>query len=836
MYVKSEGPLDCKIALVGEAPGREEVEQGRPFVGASGDLLNKLLRSASIQRSECYITNVVKERPPNNAISTFITFGRGVSTTPEFDEYERILYAELKQVKANVIVALGAVPLYALTRRCGITKWRGSILSWNEWGARKVVATMHPAAALRDPLVSYFISADLQRALVESKSPLIQLPQRNLITHPTFLDCISFLECLRVERKPVAFDIETPYFGDKRFMSCISFASSPSEAISIPLYCTQGDYWTPSQEADIMLAITGVLEDPHVLKVAHNANFDATFLHDHYGIVTAPLECTMVAIGTLYPDFPKRLAFCTSLYTQEPYYKDDRKDLMEAPNKALLSNDQRFWEYNAKDSAVTIEIWSELRKRLERQGNIPTYLRQTRIVQPLMLMQASGFRLDVESLKVATEAADLKLTELQAALNALVGYELNIDSPKQIISYFYVEKGLPPYINRKTHRPTVDRDALKRIARKGYHEASIIMEMRRIGKLQNTYYTVKTSPDGRCRTFYNPVGTVNGRLSSRSFLDGTGANHQNLPHAVRKFYLADTEKHGFFEFDLPQAENRIVAWIAPEPAMRRAFESNIDVHRQTYGLMFGIPIDEVSDKPGSSHLGDGSKSQRFWGKQFNHSLNYGLGYKAFALRYELPESDAKELVERYHRVYPGIRYRFHLWVREAVASDCYLTNCYGRIRRFMGILRKGQGEQVSSAFEAAYNFIPQSTVADKINLTLYHIYDNVPAFQLKAQIHDSIVVQFSLDTPWSLLSEACKSVLDFLCEPIPWREPFVIPAHEVKMGRTLAGEVKLKSPNNWIEPEALKEAWGVVQETVPCVVEEEEEVEGLEDEAQQELA
>jgi len=78
-----------KICLVGEAPGSEEVKQGRPFIGPSGSLLFRLLGNVGIGRHECYITNVVKEQPPGNDISHFIRFDRGRAiTTPRYDEYE----------------------------------------------------------------------------------------------------------------------------------------------------------------------------------------------------------------------------------------------------------------------------------------------------------------------------------------------------------------------------------------------------------------------------------------------------------------------------------------------------------------------------------------------------------------------------------------------------------------------------------------------------------------------------------------------------------------------------------------------------------------------------
>ena len=89
-----------------------------------------------------------------------------------------------------------------------------------------------------------------------------------------------------------------------------------------------------------------------------------------------------------------------------------------------------------------------------------------------------------------------------------------------------------------------------------------------------------------------------------------------------------------------------MAYIAPEPAMQRAFEHNIDMHRQTAGLIFGKPTEDVSDEIGSTLIGGGKYSERFFGKKSNHSLNYDLGYKSFAFVLEISESEAKFIVDR----------------------------------------------------------------------------------------------------------------------------------------------------------------------------------------------
>src|SRR5690606_10348147 len=134
---------------------------GEPFVGASGNLLTRKMHDAGILRQLCYITNVVKERPKGNNIKPFIDLSKKhVKTSIVYDKYEEVLKEELSAIESNVIVAVGAVPLWALCRKKGITNYRGSILESTLIPGRKVIPIIHPAAALRNYIWQHYISRD----------------------------------------------------------------------------------------------------------------------------------------------------------------------------------------------------------------------------------------------------------------------------------------------------------------------------------------------------------------------------------------------------------------------------------------------------------------------------------------------------------------------------------------------------------------------------------------------------------------------------------------------------------------------------------------------------
>jgi len=760
--VKGIGPMDAKIAFIGEAPGAEEERAGIPFVGSAGKLFSELLRSAGIMREYCYVTNVVKERPPRNDIGKFIRFGKGghAIETPAYKEYVMMLKDELDQLSANVLVPLGNVPLYALTGHTAVTKRAGSVFESSLLPGRKVIPTIHPSAALRMFLWRYDIVHDLMRIKEESEFPEIRHPEREMVIKPSFAETIEFLGEL-AEQPIIAVDIEVSA-GE---VSCIALSISPAKIISIP-FVIHNEYFPIEQEREVWKRIARILEDPTQTHVGQNMSFDAWFLYLRYGIRVSNIEDTMVAQKIVNPDFPMGLDYITRIYTKEPYYKDEGKK----SGGFMGGGNRQFWLYNARDAAVTHEAYAQLIADVRLSRNEGAYRRSTDIIPALVFMQTRGVLVDVAAMRKEADAYNVRCDELRAELAEAAGSPVNPGSPKQLQQLFYVQLGHKPYFKNGT--PTTNDDALKRLIRKGCKEAEIVKEFRKVDKIRGTYLEMQFDDDNRMRSSFNPAGTRTGRLSSSKNIFGTGGNFQNIPHSVRKYFLADPG-YVMYEVDLSQAENRIVAYVSGDPRMIDAFETGKDVHSLTAGLIFDKPPEEVSRADGSSSLGNGEQSERFWGKKSNHSFNYGLGYKAFALSMEMPEREAKYLIERYHAVYPNIRNRYHNWVQECLSKDRSITNLRGRRQ----IFRERWGYEL---FKDAYAFLPQSTVADIINeFGILEVWNNQNLYgplELMNQVHDSIMFQIPLSVPWGghkrmllALKQALEVELDF--HGTKWRIP-----------------------------------------------------------------
>jgi DNA polymerase-1 len=502
--------------------------------------------------------------------------------------------------------------------------------------------------------------------------------------------------------------------------------------------------------------IAAVLETKYIIKRGQNILFDHYFLLHRHGIRTVNIEDTMIAQGIAYPDFPKGLDFITSIYTKIPYYKDEGKKWNRLPGDW-----KQLWYYNCKDVLATQHAWPGLIAELEQQRNINTYNRQRNLVEPLAFMQERGVKMDYEQLKIASESVEKEISELTQKFYSWCGEEVNPNSPKQLKDYFYGKKKHTPYRNRKTGADSVNADALKRLARKGVVEAQILLEIRKLSKLKGTYLDVQLDSDNRLRCSFNPVGTESGRLSSSQTIFGTGTNLQNIPYEVRQFMLFDEDYIGY-NIDLSQAENRIVAYVGPVDEMIRAFESKQDVHRLTASLIYRKGIDEITP------------DERQWGKRANHGLNYDLGYKTFALYYEIGESEAKYIVDRYHQAYPGVRQGYHAQVRQMLSTNRTVINCMNRRRLFLD--RWGD-----DLFKSAYSFIPQSTVADVINERgLAYIYYNQDLFapvELLLQVHDSVIFQIPRSVSIARHSEILWAIKQNLETPLQWKtQSFTIPA------------------------------------------------------------
>ena len=303
-------------------------------MGYSGRLLWAEAAKVGILRDACFVGNVCQIRPPGNKIEAFNWKGE------EIQNGLKQLHTDLVQFKPNLCLLLGNTPLRAFTGESGIINWRGSLFDGFLNGVRyKCLATLHPAGILREYSGKPLLAFDLRRAKQEGASAELDLPNRLLITGLSADEICMKLAYIRVNKTTVSIDIEGYVDG----MSCISIATHPRESFIIPFT----NRWTENEEMDIMMSLSRMLSDPTVPKILQNSLYDTFVLQYGYNIpVRGVVDDTMLMHWELFCEMKKSLAFQASIYTREPYWKEERDDEDQITR----------WRYCCKDSAVTYEI------------------------------------------------------------------------------------------------------------------------------------------------------------------------------------------------------------------------------------------------------------------------------------------------------------------------------------------------------------------------------------------------------------------------------------------------------------------------------------------------
>jgi len=786
-FVPPSGPSTALTAGVGEQPGKTEIfgHPPRPFIGDAGKGLDECLQMTKISRNSLYLTNVIKDLDAPLGHYIYVDEKNHYTIFGEGQQYIAELKDELQSMpNLNCVIAFGNVPLIALCNRIGINKWRGSVLESTLVPGLKVIPTFHPATIVRPKfqhINKQLICEDLLRVKRESTFHHIQRIPRAIIIVKSFNEAISYLKhAYEVGLKGLTISIDIEVLNHE--VDCFSIGWSPTDACCIHFTGPGGDYYNPEEELEIMKYLGYILESERISKVGANFIFDTQFLFRKYGIEPkGPINCTQIAQKISFPDFPAGLDFVTSMYTDIPYYKADGKEWI----KMGAGSWEEWWNYNALDSIVPSEAFPRQVQTLNKQHNFETYLEQAKLIKPLTYMGEKGIRINVQGMIEFQKTETAKLDELAIELRSEVGYDINYNSPPQLMNYFYKEQGLEPYKKKNNsgkYTDTIDVDALKRIFRrkigKVSHVAEIMLDIRSLTKRISTYLNInKIDPDGRMRSSYKPAGTETGRPASGKTIFGTGTNQQNWPHDLLQFFLAD-EGYMLYSIDLSQIENRIVAYTGNVIPQIEAFEQGKDLHRLTASWIVGKPYDEVSDEDGSSPLGDGRQSERYWGKKGNHATNYDVQFKTFALKNEMGETEAKVILENIHRAYPQIRGGYHVMIQNMLLNENRtVTNLYGRTRLFLGPIVESYPNvtkyAVADTFREAYAHFAQSTCADKIiRQGVNYIYYNQDLFkdlEMLTEIHDSIVFQIPLSIPFLYHAEVILLIKQSLEQPLEWK-------------------------------------------------------------------
>jgi len=566
-------PQGRRLAVVGEAPGQDEEQAGEPFVGSSGKLLRAVLSHSGILPQSCFLGNITQHHPPYNDIDSFDWHG------PEIQGGIVQLTEDLHKFQPNCVLALGRTAFrFFKPDKCyqgkpnkgnpagyivPLQEWRGSIFHGST--GHKTVACFHPAyiqRAFGD--VAYFRS-DIARAVRHSTTVSIVPAVRVGNLRPTAQEVLIFLADLRSRQASASFDIEG--YSDAIGVTMLSVCPTPHSGIVIPFYIDGAHYWSEEEEALVWTALSAWLADPACGKKCHNAFYETLVLGwRHACVVDGIISDTMMKQWEFYNELEKSLAVATSLWTEEPYYKDDRES--QNSNVKLL--------YNFKDSACTEEVDRAIEPVLRRYpAAYSHYEFNVNLIPCFTYLHLRGCRFDTVRAAAHRCEAEQELNKLIEAVDKvtlpILGHSFNPKSTtdKQWLLYDFLAH--TPY---KRYGTTTKEEVMLRFYNK--RKDSVLLNLIRAVNLRTRISDIEKltpSSDGRLRTAYNLVADVTGRSNSRETsiaelfytakgkvghsFDGT--NLQNVTKSLRDVCIPDGDDFTFFQADLKGADAWTVA-------------------------------------------------------------------------------------------------------------------------------------------------------------------------------------------------------------------------------------------------------------------------------------
>lgn len=814
------------LAVVGEAPGADEELAGAPFVGASGRLLRMVLGHSGISADSCFIGNICQHRPPDNNITAFDWHG------PEIQSGLAQLNEDLNKFKPNCVLVLGRTALRYFNPEicypCKVTQdnpdgikiplgdWRGSpfVSSSGGW---KCIPSYHPAYILRSFSDIAYLRADVGRAVRHSGSPSLTPTIRTGNLRPTLSDVVTFLSDLRATRRTAATDIEG--YSDAVGITMLSIADSPTSGIVIPFKIEGESYWTEEEELIVWRELAAWLADENCGKILHNAFYEtAVFGWRHQIVVNGIVGDTMMKHWEFYNELEKSLGVCTSLWIEEPYYKDDRTS----------NNTNIKLNYSFKDSACTKGIDEAIDPHLRKFPRAyEHYLFNVSLIPAYTYMHLRGCRFDAARAVAHQKKAEAELAGLTATIDSALGSSLdhsfNVKSTTDKNWLLYDHLGYEPY---KRYGKTSKEEIILRYYAK--HKNPLLQTLVRainqrtrisdIGKLT-------AHADGRIRTSYDLVGTVTGRLSSRdsSITDAVtsptgktvyvnyGTNLQNVTKALRDCFICDSDDFTFFQADLSGADawtvaadlaalgndtmlQDLLAGVKPAKFLMRMLQATRN--GEDVGKLCRVDsrtarqeCDKVTIPEGI--LPDGRPADwEYTGlKKCSHGTNYmGKAETIGAVIFKDSDGviDVPPLeIERWQRLYK-LRYDIDLrvrWVTETLSKTGCIETAAGVRRKFYALRNPRQPDE--DVVKAALASEPQTNTTFSTNLALQRLW-NDPANRRKSgglfiepilQIHDALAGQFP------------TRLLDFARQTLPTYFQNELTIHGIKI--TIPVEIKI---------------------------------------------
>ncbi len=510
--------------------------------------------------------------------------------------------------------------------------------------------------------------------------------------------------------------------------------------------------------AKALKPIKALIEDPSVLKVAHNAKYDllvlARAIEKHLPkekpLAPAALDDTMLLSYVL--DAGRNKHGLDELTFRHLERENIKYEEVVGKGKSQISFAEvaldRALDYAAEDADVTGRLHTRLKPRLPGERMATVYETIERPLVPVIVdMERAGIKADAETLMDLSKDFAKRMASLEKKAHKVAGEEFNVGSPKQLGEILFDKLGIEGGKKGKTGAYTTSADVLEDLAAQGHELPQIILDWRQGQKLKSTYADAlveQIHPEtGRVHTSYGMAIAQTGRLSSND------PNLQNIPvrteegRKIRAAFVAD-KGNKLVSLDYSQIELRVVAHVAGEEALIAAFQDGQDIHAMTASQVFDVPMEDMDPMV------------RRNAKAINFGIIYGISAFGLARNLGIDRGEAGAYIKAYFERYPAIKQ--YMDETKAFAHEAgFVETIFGRRIYLSGIKDKNQAVR-GFAERQAINAPIQGAAADIIKRAMIR----VPAALAQKKLSSTMLLQVHDE----LLFEAPAGEVDELIEVV----------------------------------------------------------------------
>ena len=504
-------------------------------------------------------------------------------------------------------------------------------------------------------------------------------------------------------------------------------------------------------------------ESDKIMKIGQNIKYDYEVL-TRYGVtLQGKMFDTMIAHYLIQPELHHNMDYMAE--TLLGYQTIHIEELLGPKGKKQKNmrdlSPTDIYEYAAEDADITLRLKNVLEPRLKELGVEELFWNiEMPLVRVLADMELNGVCLDTEALQDTSKIFTERMKQYEQEIYKEAGEEFNISSPKQVGDILFGKMQILDKPKKtKTGQYVTSEEVLQSLENKSPIVRNIL-NYRGMKKLLSTYIDALPKlinpRTGHIHTSFNQALTATGRLSS------SDPNLQNIPvrtddgKEIRKCFIPE-DGCLFFSADYSQIELRIMAHLSEDENMMEAFREGHDIHRATAAKIWHVDIDKVTD------------AQRKKAKQANFGIIYGITTYGLAQRMDIPNSEAKELIEGYFRTFPKVQaYMEH--AKEEARAKGYAETLFHR-RRYLADINSRNATVRGFAERNAINAPIQGTEADIIKVAMVRIWERFK----KEGIRSKMILQVHDELNFSVFPEEREQVERIVIEEMQNAYPLNVP-------------------------------------------------------------